>query len=140
MVDHLRELAGPHAGRLHPVGALVHERLFPLMSRAAVVAMPSYWEALPLALVEAIALGASVVTTSGQGADDVVTDGVDGLLVPRSESDALAGAIDRLLRDRAFAERLGGAARERSEYFDLGPGLERFERFYADVRQRTPSP
>jgi glycosyltransferase involved in cell wall biosynthesis len=139
MVSRLRELAGPYADRLHHIGGLRHEQLFPLLRRAAVVALPSHWEGLPLALVEAVALGCPVVTTTGHGADDVLTDGENGLLVPPHDSEGLADAIARLLADRPLAERLGTAAAARSGYFDVTPGLARFESFYADVTASTSS-
>jgi glycosyltransferase involved in cell wall biosynthesis len=136
MVGHLRSLVGPHADRLKYLGPLKHEDLFPALRRAAVVAMPSHWEALPMALVEAGAIGCALVTTSGHGADDVVTHGVDALVVERHQSAPLAAAINRLLRDRALAKRLGEAATTRAQYFGFDAGLKRFEEFYSAVAER----
>jgi glycosyltransferase involved in cell wall biosynthesis len=133
MTDRLRELAGPHADRVHHVGPVPHDQLFPLLRRAAVVAMPSYWEGLPLALLEAVALGCPVVTTTGHGADDVITDGVDGLLAPPRDDERLAVGIGRLLDDAQLAQRLGAAAQRRADYFDVAAGLVRFEQYYEAV-------
>ena len=44
---------------------------------------------------------------------DLVDDGVEGLLVPRADDQALAAALVRVLSDRALAERLGAAAHAR---------------------------
>ena len=55
-----------------------------------------------------------LVTTDAPGCRDVVTDGVDGLLVPVRDVLALAQAIARLQEDRSLARRLGEAARAKA--------------------------
>jgi glycosyltransferase involved in cell wall biosynthesis len=83
-----------------------------------VFVMPSLWEGLSLAMLEAMAAGLPVVATEVGGARDVLGDNEWGLLVPPRDASALARAIDRLLanpRDReTFAAR--GAARVREHY------------------------
>ena len=78
-----------------------------------VVALPSYREGLPKGLIEAGACGCALVTTDVPGCREVVTDGVDGLLVPVRDAEALASAIARLDDDRALLARLGAAARRK---------------------------
>lgn len=79
-----------------------------------VVVLPSYREGLPRSLIEAAACALPLVTTDVPGCREVVSDGVDGLLVSRGDSDALARAIARLLDDPALARRLGHAARAKA--------------------------
>ncbi|MGH8338046.1 MAG: glycosyltransferase, partial [Gammaproteobacteria bacterium] len=55
-----------------------------------------------------------LVTTDAPGCREVVSDGIDGLLVPPRDADALAQAIARLYDDRAMARRLGLAARAKA--------------------------
>jgi len=78
-----------------------------------VVVLPSYREGLPKGLIEAGACGLPLVTTDVPGCREVVTDGVDGLLVPVRDAGALASAISRLQSDPALAQRLGAAARQK---------------------------
>lgn len=85
--------------------------LFRLLRTADVFALPSFREGLPLALVEAMALGLACVATSVNGVPEVVVDGVTGLLVPPGDPEALAGALARLLGDAEDRRRLGEAAR-----------------------------
>ena len=85
-----------------------------LFAGADVVALPSYREGLPTALIEAAACGRPLVTTDVPGCRDVVTDGVDGLLVPARDPVSLARAIARLVDDPALAARLGEAARAKA--------------------------
>lgn len=85
-----------------------------LFAEANVVALPSYREGLPKSLIEAAACGCALVTTDVPGCNSVVTDGVDGLIVPVRSSVGLAHAIARLQDDPPLALRLGEAARAKA--------------------------
>jgi glycosyltransferase involved in cell wall biosynthesis len=74
--------------------------------------MPSLWEAGPLTLLEAMALGRAVVTTAVGVAPDVVKDKRNGLIVPAGDVDALARGVSHLLGDRELAARVGAVASE----------------------------
>jgi glycosyltransferase involved in cell wall biosynthesis len=78
------------------------------------VVLPSYREGLPKGLIEAAACALPLVTTDVPGCREVVSDGVDGLLVPPRDARALAQAIARLHDDPALAARLGDAARTKA--------------------------
>jgi glycosyltransferase involved in cell wall biosynthesis len=67
-----------------------------------------------MTLLEALAAGRAVVTTDVPGCRDAVTDGVEGLLVPPRDPDALARALRRLIEDPELRARLGAAGRERA--------------------------
>jgi glycosyltransferase involved in cell wall biosynthesis len=81
-----------------------------LLGAVDVVALPSYREGLPKTLIEAAACAQPLITTDVPGCREVVTDGVDGLLVPVRDAKALAQAIRRLDDDPVLARRLGEAA------------------------------
>jgi glycosyltransferase involved in cell wall biosynthesis len=78
---------------------------------AGVHIFPSSCEGSAKATYEAAACGLPQITTREAG--DVVLDGVNGLLVPPDDTDALAAAIEKLYRDRDLCARLGAAGRER---------------------------
>jgi glycosyltransferase involved in cell wall biosynthesis len=83
-------------------------------AQADIVALPTYYpEGVPKVLIEAAACGLPIVTTPIPGCRDLVTDGVNGLIVPIKNPLALADALERLIRDRELRERLGAAGRER---------------------------
>lgn len=84
-----------------------------LIAACDLFVLPSLYEGLPLALLEAMAAGKPVVACDIGGVDEVITHEVTGLLVPAADSQALTQAIGRVLSDSALAERLGRAARER---------------------------
>lgn len=85
-----------------------------LFATADMVVLPSYREGLPKSLIEAAACALPLVTTDAPGCREVVTHEVDGLLVPVKDAPALAGAIERLHLDPAWARQLGLAARARA--------------------------
>lgn len=86
-----------------------------LLSEAQVACLPSYREGLPKSLLEAMAAGLPCVTTDVPGCREVIRDGDNGLLVPPRDADALAGALQRLLKDPAGAIEMGRRGRARIE-------------------------
>ena len=85
-----------------------------LYASVDMVVLPSYREGLPKTLIEAAACALPIVTTDVPGCREVVTHGVDGLLVPVKDSVALAGAIERLVANPKLRKQLGTAAREKA--------------------------
>lgn len=82
-----------------------------VLAASWIVALPSYSEGLPKALLEAAAVGRAIVTTDVPGCREIVQHEKTGLLVPARDADALAEAILRLLEDAPLRSRLGRAAR-----------------------------
>lgn len=82
-----------------------------LFASVDAVVLPSYREGLPKGLIEAGASGLPLITTDVPGCREVVTDGVDGLLVPVRDADSLAVAIARLHDHPDLCRQLGGQAR-----------------------------
>ncbi|MEO6221809.1 MAG: glycosyltransferase family 4 protein [Vicinamibacterales bacterium] len=88
------------------------------VAAADVFVLPSLEEGLPLALVEAMALGVPVVSTPVNAIPEAVEHDMTGLLVPPGNAEALAEAILRLRNDPALAQRLATAARAHAHMFD----------------------
>ncbi|MBI5963251.1 MAG: glycosyltransferase family 4 protein [Chloroflexi bacterium] len=81
------------------------------LSAADIFVLPSRWEGLPIALLEAMSAGLPVVATQVEGVDEVVKDGEHGFLVPVENSEALADAILQLLDNRRLRREMGEAAK-----------------------------
>jgi glycosyltransferase involved in cell wall biosynthesis len=99
------------------------------MDAAWVLVLPSRSEGMGRVLVEAFCRGRAVVGTRAGSIPDLVEDGSNGLLVDADDADALAGALSRVLGDRALAERLGAAAHASAERW-----LQTPEEYAARVR------
>lgn len=82
-----------------------------LLAAADVFCLPSLYEGLPLALLEAMAAGLPVVAYAIEGVTDVVRDRAQGKLAAPGDTSGLAAAISSLMRDAAERSRLGAAAR-----------------------------
>lgn len=117
------------------LGWLGHVDDMPALFRSVdAVVLPSYREGLPKGLIEAGACGLPLVTTDVPGCREVVSDGVDGLLVPVKDATALAGAIATLQDDPVLRARLGAAARAKAlAEFDERIVIERTVGVYREV-------
>ncbi|GAB2489698.1 hypothetical protein GCM10027187_65870 [Streptosporangium sandarakinum] len=93
-------------------------RLDEKLAQASVYALSSRFEGLPMVMIEAMSHALPVVAFDcPTGPRDVLTDGVDGLLVPPKDVDALAGTLIRVIGDRELRLRLGAeAARTARDY------------------------
>ena len=88
-----------------------------LLSGLDVFALPSLWEGLPIALLEAMGAGLPAVGTAVSGIEEVIEHDRSGLLVPPADASALADAILRLASDRTLRCRLAKGASDRVARF-----------------------
>ena len=134
------ELGIGDAAELH--GQLGGESLERTLDRAWVHAVPSRWpEPFGLTATEAMMRGTAVVASNIGGLAESVVHDTTGLLVPPGDERALADALVRVLTDRALAERLGDAGRERARmHFTMDGCIARFERLYEALRSSRSLP
>lgn len=90
-------------------GRIEHDRIPALYADADSALNPSRADNMPNSVLEAFASGVPVVSTDAGGVPDIVTDGVNGLLVPVGDAPAMARAVLRVLDDRSLAEQLAQA-------------------------------
>jgi glycosyltransferase involved in cell wall biosynthesis len=95
-------------GRLHFAGE--REDMPALYRSFDLLALTSWQEGMPLAVLEAMATGLAVVATDVGGVSELVVPGRTGMLVPRGDADAVGSAIARLASDRALRARSRAAA------------------------------
>lgn len=89
------------------------------LAEAAVFVLPSRFEGMPNALLEAMAAGLpAVVSDASPGPLEMVSDGVHGCVVPREDWQAFARALERLMLDEALRERCGAEARAKLRSLD----------------------
>jgi glycosyltransferase involved in cell wall biosynthesis len=125
------------AGRVTFTGYVPNTAVPAVLAHCDLFAMPSRFEELGTACVEALHTGLPIVASDTGGIP--VEDGVDGLRVPPGDPGALADALRRLLGDGALAARLGEAAAARARRDHAWPALaERVLGVYRGVTARDP--
>jgi glycosyltransferase involved in cell wall biosynthesis/GNAT superfamily N-acetyltransferase len=110
-----------------------------VMAACDAFVLASQWEGLPVALMEALALGLPVAATAVGGVAEELQTESDALLVPASEPRALADAIARLATDRPLRERLAARSAELAQRFDVGLAVDEYERLYGGVPEPAPA-
>jgi len=116
------------------LGALPHEQMAALYREADIFCLPSWWEAMPLSILEAMASGLPVVATEVGDIPRLVDDGVTGVLVPPQNPDALAAALRELARDTERRRQMGKAGRRRTEEsFDGSATLRALDELYKQL-------
>lgn len=107
-----------------------------VLHRASIATLPSRWEGMPNAILEAMACGLPCVATRVSGTEDIITHEVNGLLVEPEDSQALAQALLALLRDPSRSSAYGKAARERIEQ---NYAVEHITDIYVELYERMVS-
>jgi glycosyltransferase involved in cell wall biosynthesis len=127
----LRDLPGSveHHGQLSSTEVAM------ALDHATVLVLPSWPEGLGLVVIEAFARGRGVIATAAGGLLELVENGVEGILIPPADTDALVDALVEVLTDRGLAQRLGEAAHVR--YSDWHSTPQIFARQVRDLVDDT---
>ncbi len=108
-----------------------------VLSAFDVVVFPSLAEGTPLTAFEALAMGKPIVATDADGLRDILTDGIDALVVPRAQAQPLADAVVRLERDPALRQTLGAGARRTGSRYDIQAFVDKMERLYTLLAEKS---
>lgn len=115
-------------------GRLDNRQVDDLLSGALVFCLPSLWEGMPCAVMEAMARGIAVVGTNVNGTRELVVDGETGRLVPPKSPPAIAAAIAELVCAPEKAVAMGEAGRRRVQVeFSLDAMVARKQQLYLRV-------
>jgi glycosyltransferase involved in cell wall biosynthesis len=96
--------------------------------------LPSLWEGLPYALLEAMLLRRPVVATAVTGSRDLIQSEHDGVLVPPGNSDALARAVVRLILDKDLRVNLGAFGEQSiRRRYSVASSIEKIAALYEDL-------
>jgi glycosyltransferase involved in cell wall biosynthesis len=121
------------ADRVEWTGALGQDEVPARYAESDVFCLPSFAEGLPTVLMEAMLTELPVVSTRIAAVQELVEDGVSGLVVAPGRADALAAAIERLAADPALRRRMGRAGRAKVEAeFDAAISAAQLSAAFAD--------
>ncbi|WP_425839699.1 glycosyltransferase family 4 protein [Streptomyces fractus] len=120
-------------GRARLMGAVTP--IEPEFARASLVVSASDAESFGMTLVEAMRCGVPVISTDAPlGPGEIITDGVDGRLVPVGDARALAASMLDLIADEAGRKEMSAAALASAHRYDPAPVVERYDTLFADLR------
>jgi glycosyltransferase involved in cell wall biosynthesis len=123
------------ADRVSMLGFVSREELPSLLDQAGVLLNTPNVDNTPVSLLEAMACGLCIVSTNVGGIPYLLDDGINGLLVPPDNPDAMAAAVRQVLTDTEFASNLSLNARKKAEQFDWSVLLPQWEKLFVEVAQ-----
>jgi glycosyltransferase involved in cell wall biosynthesis len=128
---------GPAAAHIKVTGERDHAQCLDLMRRSDVVVCPSRDDPFPVVIVEALSLGKPCIVSSHTGFAELMTDSINGFVIPNEDSKALAMKIQQALRQPALLAAMGKAAHQLyREYLTM----EVFEERFLALLDTAPAP
>ena len=113
------------------------ERVIDYLNTMDILVLPSLWEGLPNAIIQAMNMGIPVVTSNVGGCPEIVNNMKNGILFPSNNLDEFIESVQILIEDRDFASRLGAnAKRTAEERFSLSRMIEEYAKFYKELSVR----
>jgi glycosyltransferase involved in cell wall biosynthesis len=131
----IERLVADMPGRVEHYPELLPHEVAREIDRSRALILPSWPEGLGRVVLEAFARGRTAVATNAGGIRDIVTDGLDGILIPVADTDALVDGMRRVLEDRELAVRLGAAAH--TSYPPWHQTADDFAHSYAELVERA---
>jgi glycosyltransferase involved in cell wall biosynthesis len=124
-------------GKVILLDRVANEKLPNYYSMASVLVLPSYYEAFPKVLIEAMACEKPAISSRMGGTQDSIEDGVNGFLVNYADPGDIARAIITVLEDEGLARRMGAIGRRRvTNDFTWSAVARRFDSIYDEVVPR----
>lgn len=104
------------------------------LQKCNIFVLPTYFEGLPMSLLEGMAYGCACIATEVGGIPQVVTDGKDGILIPAKEVGSLKEVLKKLLEAPILQEELGKNARKTvKEGYDINKSVQKLLQVYQSV-------
>lgn len=117
-----------------PGNYVTPEKVYDYLIETDIYVHPSISEAIPLAIMEAMAMQLPVVATRVGCVNELVLDGKTGFLVPRGNPDALAAKVITLVEDKALRQEYGKAARQRVKaHFSLKREVREWRQLFSEI-------
>ncbi len=112
------------------MGACSKEQVATALARADLFVLPSLNEGMSNSLLEALASGLPAVVTDVGGSAELVTDNVNGFIVPKANSGALRRAVEVYVRNRRLKELHGPASRRIAEKMSVAENARKYVTLY----------
>jgi glycogen(starch) synthase len=133
LVERFHRAVRPVEDRVHLMGELPRRAALAMVARATVVVLPSLWENLASACLEALALGRPVIASRAGGFIEMIEHDRSGWLVPPADPVTLARELSARLADEEGLRRVGRGARQRASLFQVDAVVDRMLSLYDRV-------
>jgi starch synthase len=121
------------AGNVKIIGKVSNAQMASIMSQSDVFIFPSYFEGFGLVLLEAMAAGLPVLSTTATAAPDLVTEGADGFIIEPGDLDALVNRMQFCLGNRDRVAEMGLSARAKAERFSWDAYGDRWTKILQEI-------
>jgi len=116
------------------LGWVNEEEKFNLLNQSKVYILPSYFEALPMSILEAMSAGIGIIATKVGGIPEIVIQDKNGLLIENAANNTIYKSIIYLLNNPSNLVRLGDNAKDSfSKNFDINTIVAQLKKIYSDV-------
>lgn len=132
--EDLKELADQHTDFIHQLGWIGKEEKEKYLQECSVFVLPTYFEGLPMSLLEGMAFECACIASAVGGIPQVVDDNQDGILIKPKKKEELKQAIVKLLQNESLQKELGLSARQKVlKEFELAQSIRRLVDIYNDL-------
>ncbi len=106
-----------------------------LLAATDIFVLPSLWEGLPIALLEAMAMGKAIIATAADGTREILVHQENGYLIPiEGLEENLVASLDKLVMDPDLRKKIGNGARATiTEKYDAGKMTRQVEKVYTEI-------
>ena len=119
---------------VHYLGWIDKEKKDECLRKCNIFVLPTYFEGLPMSLLEGMAYGCACIATEVGGIPQVLTDRKDGLMIPAKNVQSLKDSIRELLQNRNLQEELGTNARKNvKENFEISRSVQKLIQIWSNV-------
>ncbi len=131
--ESLRRTAAEEGAADRVIFAGYQENPYSLIASSDIFVLSSLWEGFGNVIIKAMACGVAVISANcPYGPEEIITDGVDGILIPPGDENAMADAVLELLGNEPLRKRLAEAGRKRAEDFRVEKMVAEYERIFTE--------
>lgn len=130
----LKEIADKYREFIHQPGWIGKEEKDKYLRECQIFVLPTYFEGLPMSLLEGMSYECACIASAVGGIPQVVSDGRDGILIQPKDKESLKTAIQKLLDDPKEQEKLGKAGRRKvMDHFELHQSIDKLVEIYKAI-------
>ena len=118
------------------LGWITGEQKEKLLQECGILVLPSYYEGMPVSIIEGMLNCCVPVATKVGGIPEIIDDGVDGLLISPGDSKALTNAMLKVMNDKTYAKDLGNAGRKKvMSNYSIEKSVSRLDNIYSKLHK-----